>query len=252
MKTLLVIGIGVGDPDHVTVQAIKAMNRVDVFFVADKGTDSDDLVRIRREICERYATERAHRFVHIEDPKRDRGAADYVQAVQAWRDARLAAWREAVDGQLSHGQTGAFLVWGDPSLYDGTMEIVGEIARGAAIDVEVGPGISSPQVLAARHRVPLNQVGGAVHVTTGRRLARGFPRDADDAVVMLDADRAFDVVADADTEIYWGAYLGTPDEILISGRLSECGDEIARVRAEARERKGWMFDVYLLRRRARS
>jgi precorrin-6A synthase len=49
-------------------------------------------------------------------------------------------------------------------------------------------------------------------------------------------------------EIYWGAYLGTPDEILLSGPLAEVADEIARVRAAARERKGWMFDTYLLRR----
>jgi precorrin-6A synthase len=50
--------------------------------------------------------------------------------------------------------------------------------------------------------------------------------------------------------IYWGAYLGTPDEILVSGPLAEVAEEIRRVRAEARERKGWMFDTYLLRRTA--
>jgi precorrin-6A synthase len=49
-------------------------------------------------------------------------------------------------------------------------------------------------------------------------------------------------------EIYWGAYLGTSDELLIAGPLAAVRDEIARVRAEARERKGWMFDTYLLRR----
>ena len=48
--------------------------------------------------------------------------------------------------------------------------------------------------------------------------------------------------------IWWGAYLGTPDEILLSGPLAEVGPEIERVRAEARARKGWMFDTYLLRR----
>ena len=37
MKKVLVIGIGVGDPDQLTVQAVQAMNRTDVFFVMDKG-----------------------------------------------------------------------------------------------------------------------------------------------------------------------------------------------------------------------
>ena len=37
MKTLLIIGIGAGDPDYLTVQAINALNRTDVFFLMDKG-----------------------------------------------------------------------------------------------------------------------------------------------------------------------------------------------------------------------
>jgi precorrin-6A synthase len=63
---------------------------------------------------------------------------------------------------------------------------------------------------------------------------------------MLDAQTAFTEHLDAD--IYWGAYLGTPDEILISGPLREVASEIEKVRAEARDRKGWIMDTYLLRR----
>jgi len=67
-------------------------------------------------------------------------------------------------------------------------------------------------------------------------------------VVMLDGRCAFAEVDPAGVTIYWGAYLGTADEILVSGPLAEVADRILRVRAEARERKGWMFDTYLLRR----
>ena len=69
-----------------------------------------------------------------------------------------------------------------------------------------------------------------------------------DVVVMLDASNAFDAVEDRDTEIYWGAYVGTEHEILVSGRLCDVAEEIIRRRAEARERHGWIMDVYLLRR----
>jgi precorrin-6A synthase len=146
--------------------------------------------------------------------------------------------------QLADDESGAFLVWGDPSLYDGTLAVLEELRP--PVEVDVIPGISAPQALAARHRVALNRVGGPVHVTTGRRLADGLP--ADDVVVMLDGDQAFQRVDDSGVEIYWGAYLGTPDELLIAGPLADVKDEIAGVRAEARERKGWMFDTYLLRR----
>ena len=120
-------------------------------------------------------------------------------------------------------------------------------ARGnVAFELDVIPGISCIAALTARHRIALNRVGRPVQITTGRRLAEGFPADADDVVVMLDADCAFRRV-DPEAEIYWGAYLGTDDEILIAGRLAEVADEIVRVRAEARERKGWIMDTYLLR-----
>ncbi len=110
------------------------------------------------------------------------------------------------------------------------------------------PGISSVQALAARHRVSLTQVGRPVHVTTGRLLAEGFPENCDDVVVMLDASCAFSGIAAPGVQIYWGAYIGTKDEILVSGPLSDVADEIRAVRAEARARKGWIMDTYLLRR----
>ena len=44
-------------------------------------------------------------------------------------------------------------------------------------------------------------------------------------------------------------YLALADEILVAGPLDEVADDIVRCRAEARQRKGWIFDIYLLRRR---
>jgi precorrin-6A synthase len=252
MRKLLAIGIGAGDPDHVTVQAIKALNAVDVFFVVEKGAEKSDLVDLRREICERYIDDPSYRIVDVQDPERDRTTPAYREAVEDWRRRRAQVWEQAIRDELDDGGLGAFLVWGDPALYDSTLAVIDQIvARGTLeLEYEVIPGISSVQALAARHGVPLNRVGGSVHVTTGRRLAEGFPEDSDDVVVMLDADCTFKAVVADDIDIYWGAYIGTEDEILVAGRLSEVGDEIERVRAEARERKGWIMDTYLLRRRA--
>jgi len=65
---------------------------------------------------------------------------------------------------------------------------------------------------------------------------------------MLDGKCAFTTLADPDVTIHWGAYLGTPDEIIISGRLGDVGAEIEKVREEARRQKGWIMDTYLLRK----
>lgn len=250
MRKLLIVGIGAGDPEHVTVQGIRALNEADVFFVIDKGHETEDLVRLRKEICERYIEDSSYRIVEVPDPPRDRTAPAYRSAVEDWRRRRAEVWERLIGDELDEDGCGAFLVWGDPSLYDSTPAVLDQIlARGTvAFEHEVVPGISSVHALTARHRTSLNRVGGAVQITTGRRLAEGFPDDVDDVVVMLDADCSFRHVVDDGIDIYWGAYLGTEDEILVSGALREVAGEIERLRREARERKGWIMDVYLLRR----
>jgi precorrin-6A synthase len=252
VKRILVIGIGAGDPDYVTIQAVKALNDVDVFFVIDKGEAKDDLTRLRREICERYVTAGTYRFVEADDPVRDRTGPAYRENVEAWRQKRVALCAKLINDELKDGECGAFLVWGDPALYDGTILVLQQIlAEGlATFDYEVIPGISSVQALAARHRIPLNRVGEAIQITTGRRLAaEGLPSNADNVVVMLDAnDAALKAAAGEDPDIYWGAYLGTDDEVLVAGKLRAKADEIERLRQAKRAEHGWIMDTYLLRR----
>jgi precorrin-6A synthase len=227
---LYVIGIGAGDPAWLTLEAVSALGSLDVLFVLDKG---DELTAARRALVARYAPQASE--VAIADPPRGRGA----EAVAAWRAERVRLISSALAGSVG---VGGFLAWGDPSLYDGLIDVLGSI--GAPFSVV--PGISAASALAARHRVALNRVGGSVAITSGRRLA-AEGMTADDVVVMLDSSLAF-MDVDPSVEIYWGAYLGTPDELLVAGVLRDVRDEIVRVRSEARQRKGWMFDTYLLRR----
>jgi precorrin-6A synthase len=251
MRKVFVIGIGAGNPDYVTVQAINALNAVDVFFIMDKGQEKEDLVRLRKEICERYIKNTSYRTVETADPPRNRTASSYEPAVRAWHEQRADIYERLIREELGEDECGAFLVWGDPSLYDSTLRIIDQvIARGTvAFDYEVIPGISAIQALAARHKIALNRIGRSVHITTGRKLAEGLPGQIDDVVVMLDGDCSFKALDDSDIDIYWGAYIGTDDEILAAGRLRERSDDIERMRAAAKARKGWVMDTYLLRKR---
>jgi precorrin-6A synthase len=95
----------------------------------------------------------------------------------------------------------------------------------------------------------VNRIGEPVHLTTGRRLIEDGLPVRGDVVVLLDGQCAFKTLSDEDVDIFWGAYLGTPDEILLSGKLSELRDQIEDLRSQARQRKGWIMDTYLLRRR---
>jgi precorrin-6A synthase len=246
-RTILVIGIGAGDPEHITVQAVNALNEAGVFFVVDKGADKSELLTLREEICARYIRDQtAYRVVEIPDPPRDRGAAAYEGAVEDWHEKRSILFEQAIAAELPDGGTGAFLVWGDPALYDSTLRVIDRIlARGVVtFDYRVIAGITSVQALTAAHRLPLNRIGEPIQITTGRRLTP----DVDNAVVMLDAGLAAQAFDDPELTIYWGAYLGTPDETLISGRLVDVAGDIVRTKRELKERKGWIMDTYLLRR----
>jgi precorrin-6A synthase len=251
MRRLVLIGIGAGNPEHMTVQGIGALNSVDAIFVPRKGEEKDGLAELRREICRRYLTNPQCRLVEFDLPARDTSDPSYRHGVDAWHDAVAAGYGRLLAEQTEDGASVALLVWGDPALYDSTLRIVERLRdAGLAIECAVIPGIASPQALAARHAIPLNTIGGAVHVTTGRRLrASGFPDGADSAVVMLDGDCAFLDLQGEAFDIYWGAFLGMEGEIAVSGRLSEVGEEIKALRDAARQRHGWIMDIYLLRRR---
>ena len=249
MRTISVVGIGSGDPGHLTVQAIAELNAADVVFMMDKGQERHELIDVRKEICDRYVTGPA-RIVTEADPPRDRTAEAYATAVADWRSRRADIYERLITAELGEDGRGAFLAWGDPAIYDSTLPILRDVlARGTVgFAIRVIPGISSIQVLAAEHQISLTRTGRPLHITTGRRLAdEGFPGNADDVVVMLDARAAF-TAADGDDEIYWGAYVGTADEILISGRVRDVAARITAEREAARERHGWIMDTYLLRR----
>ncbi|HEV7256334.1 MAG TPA: precorrin-6A synthase (deacetylating) [Bosea sp. (in: a-proteobacteria)] len=250
MRKLLIIGIGAGDPDQMTVQAIKALNRADVVFLPDKGEEKAALRHLREAICARFI-EKPCRMVTVGTPERAPAGTDYRGVVDDWHGRIAANYDRLFRDELAEGQYGALLVWGDPALYDSTLRIVERVrAGGLALEWEVIPGISSVQALAARHRIALNRIGEPVMITTGRKLAAGFPAGQDSVVVMLDGEQTFARIAPDDLDIYWGAYLGTPDEILMAGPLADLAGEIAAVRAEARRKHGWIMDIYLLRRQA--
>lgn len=250
MRSVAVIGIGCGDPEQLTLQAVRVLASLDAVLVVDKGAATEELVALRREICRRHISG-AHRMIEVGEQSRDRAAANYPEAVTDWYDLRAIAFAEALSEQVGPEERVGILVWGDPALYDSTLRVLDRVRTLGVVEftVEVVPGITSLQALAAAHRVTFTGVGEPVHVTTGRRLLDGMPADLSDVLVMLDGSGAFARLTDTDVDIHWGAYLGMPDEILVAGDLQECKAQILALREAARERKGWIMDSYLLRRR---
>lgn len=241
---LLLIGIGTGNPEHLTLQAIRALNRADLVLIPRKGKDKADLAELRRAICAEVLENPAV-LAEFDMPLRDPENPDYLGRVNDWHDAIAARWAEAIAAHPG-AKVVALLVWGDPSLYDSTLRIA---ARLPGAEVTVIPGLMSPQVLAAAHGVPLNDLGAPFLITTGRRLREaGWPEGVDTLVVMLDGEASFRALPPEGVEIWWGAYVGMANQITDRGPLAEAGPRILAAREAARAEHGWIMDIYLLRR----
>ncbi|MEO6793677.1 MAG: precorrin-6A synthase (deacetylating) [Mycobacterium sp.] len=247
-----ILGIGMG-PQHVTHEVADALRSVDYVLAPDKGgktseqASADGLLALRRAVVDAYAG--SIPIVTVSDPPRDRSpeltGPGYARAVADWHAARAARYAEVL---RQRGGTAAFLVWGDPALYDSTIRIVQQVkAFGVELDYDVLPGISAPQLLAARHRIVLHEVGRPVHITTGRRLGEAVAAGQDNIVTMLNP-AGLDLTGVADWTIWWGANLGAAGERLVTGRVSDVAEEVAAARCAAKAEAGWVMDVFLVRR----
>ena len=247
-RQIRVIGIGSGGLDQVTLDAVRAMNAVDFFVVTDKvrkDGSPDPLVAARTELLERHL-DHEPTVVVVTDPERDRQPADYDASISDWHEARADAWEKAL---LENDGDAGFLAWGDPAFYDSTIRIIERVLERGTVqaEIDVVPGISSLQVLAARHRIVLHDVGHPVHVTTGRRLHEAVDSGQDNIVVML--NRSLEPLESlGEWQIWWGANLGTPSEHLVAGRVADVLPEIEAARSVVKESAGWVMDVLVLRR----
>lgn len=234
--SIRILGIGMG-PQHVTPEVAEALRGCD-WVLAPEKRPGDEMTAVRRAVCDAHGVP----LVAVSDPERDRTPGmdrkRYEAAVAGWYAARRDAYRREIDAR---GGTVGMLVWGDPSLYDGTLRVV------AYLDLphDVLPGISAPQVLAARHRIVLHEVGHPVHVTTARRMRDAIADGQRNLVVMLTS--GVDLSGLDDWFVWWGANLGAAGERLVAGRVRDVAHRIVAAREAARAEAGWVMDLFVLR-----
>ncbi|WP_037310332.1 precorrin-6A synthase (deacetylating) [Ruegeria halocynthiae] len=246
MYDLTLIGIGTGNPDHVTFQGAQAIQDADLILIPRKGENKADLAGLREEIIA-AVTDTPPQIAYFDVPQR-RADDGYLRGVDEWHDAIALRWHEAI---LTHpgARHVALLIWGDPSLYDSSLRIAARLEPQPMI--RVIPGITALQALTAAHAIPINDLGAPYVVTSGRRIRdEGWPANASKVAVMLDGECSFQSLDMADYDIWWGAYVGMKQEILIKGHLDEVAGDILANRARCRADHGWIMDIYLLKKRA--
>lgn len=161
MRELWLVGIGTGNPDHLTLEGRRALREAALVLVPRKGSGKDDLADLRHAILESAGASAP--VVEFDMPVRDE-TLPYMDRVYRWHDEIAHRWSDTIARSDVEGPV-ALLVWGDPGLYDSTLRIAERLRP--APRIRVVPGISALQALTAAHAIPFNMVNGAVTVTTG-------------------------------------------------------------------------------------
>lgn len=142
---LIGIGVGPGDPELVTLKAIRLLRSADRVFVPVLGQDEPG--RAEATVLAHIAADRLERLTFALNER-----ADASRRERYWDAAgeRLARWLRETGG------TAAFATIGDPNVYS-TFGYLAETVRGLVpeVEVETVPGITAMQALAAAAGVPL-------------------------------------------------------------------------------------------------
>ena len=181
MGTLYAVGVGPGDPDLLTLKAVKALARAGTVFAAASTKNDYSLALSIAAPHMRPDTP----VVRLGFPM----TRDKAELEAAWR-----ANAQAVLDELEGGGDAAFLTLGDPMTYSTflylwrTMQAVEPQAR-----VEIVPGVSSIQAAAAAAGVGLAESGQNLAILSGvddpDRLRQAL--QACDSAVILKAYKSF-------------------------------------------------------------
>ena len=207
---IFLVGVGTGNPAHITLQAIEQLKSANIIIIPRKGDNKSDLADLRYQICNNILGEECPQLFEFDLPTRN-NKQSYSKAVEEWHETIAKIWIDCIekaqkDLKKSVKSVG-LLIWGDPSLYDSSLRIAKRLKPTPQITII--PGITSVQALSAAHKITINQIGKPFMITTGRQLINfGCPVDIDTAIIMLDGNCSYRTLEQERYYIWCGAYLG--------------------------------------------
>ena len=196
------IGVGVGDPENITVKATKKLHEVDVIVLPEaKSGEGSTAFNIVREYLKPGVEQIFLEFPMIKD----------VEARKVFRKNNA----DKVSAELEKGKNVAFLTIGDPMTYSTYTYVLEHIADD--VEVETIAGITSFNSIAARLNVPLMIGDEDLKVVSVNRKTDIYKEiENNDNLVLMKISRNFEKIKKAIIET------GNKENAVI---VSDCGKD---------------------------
>lgn len=196
------IGVGVGDPENITVKATKKLHEVDVIVLPEaKSGEGSTAFNIVKEYLKPGVEQMFLEFPMIKD----------VEARKVFRKNNA----DKVSAELEKGKNVAFLTIGDPMTYSTYTYVLEHIADD--VEVETIAGITSFNSIAARLNVPLMIGDEDLKVVSVNRKTDIYKEiENNDNLVLMKISRNFEKIKKAIIET------GNKENAVI---VSDCGKD---------------------------
>jgi precorrin-2/cobalt-factor-2 C20-methyltransferase len=221
---LFVIGVGPGDPELMTVKAVKILRNIDVIACPSKSNVSDTVRRAGDDNDALYPSEVkapgiAYNIAAEAEPEiltKPVLLLEFPMSRTDVTDAHKRAVRKLTE-VLNEGKSIAFVTLGDPALYS-TFYYISDRIREGGYEVEVISGVTSVTAVAAKLALPLSFGDESVMITSKQYV------DNVDTLVIMKAGSILkelkEIVGSTDKEIYLVENCGMPDERIYKGIAS--------------------------------
>ena len=196
------IGVGVGDPENITVKATKKLYEVDVIVLPEaKSGEGSTAFNIVKEYVKAGVEQMFLEFPMIKD----------VEARKVFRKNNA----DKISAELEKGKNVAFLTIGDPMTYSTYTYVLEHIADD--VEVETIAGITSFNSIAARLNVPLMIGDEDLKVVSVNRKTDIYKEiENNDNLVLMKISRNFEKIKKAIIET------GNKENAVI---VSDCGKD---------------------------